>query len=144
MKADKYSSCYFFLSLLRQEVYFHETNYCIILSHFLHLLAKVFQNRCSFKIFSLFTGKPASQFHFNQPVAWYFFNKRLRHRYFLVNFVKLSRTPFLQSTLGLLLLYLLNISVMSPNLVFSPKWLVQPFETLINIEMYTCEKKKEK
>ena len=80
-----------------------------------------------------------SEFDFNQPVAWYFFNQRLRHRCFLVNFAKLSRTPFLQTTLGLLLLYLLNISVISPNLVFSPKWLFQPFETLINIEMYTCE-----
>ena len=82
---------------------------------------------------------PVSEFHFNQPVTCYFFNKRLRHRFFYVNFVKLSKTSFLQTTLGLLLLYLLNISVISPNLVFSPKWLFQPFETLINIEMYTCE-----
>ena len=54
---------------------------------------------------------------FNQPVACYFFNERLRHRYFLVNFAKLSRIPFLQTTLGLLLLYLLNIFVISSNLV---------------------------
>ena len=54
--------------------------------------------------------------HFNQPVSCYFSNKRLRHRSFLVNFAKLSKTPFLQNTLGLLLLYLLNISAISQNL----------------------------
>ena len=82
---------------------------------------------------------PVSEFHFNQPVACYSFNKRLRHGCFIVNFAKLSRTPFLQTTLGLLLLYLLNIFITSPNLVFSPKRLFQRFETLINNEIYTCE-----
>ena len=36
---------------------------------------------------------------FNQPVTCYFFNKRLRHARFLVEVMKLSRTPFLQEHL---------------------------------------------
>ena len=36
---------------------------------------------------------------FNQPVACYFFNKRLQNRRFLVDIAKLSRTPFLQEHL---------------------------------------------
>ena len=54
---------------------------------------------------------------FNQPAACYFFNKRLRHRRFIADSAKLSRTPFLQITLGFLHLYLLKISVILPNLV---------------------------
>ena len=46
-KADKYSSCYLFLSLSEQVVHFRETGYCINLSHYLRLLAEVPQNRCS-------------------------------------------------------------------------------------------------
>ena len=106
---------------------------------FYSYLQKFFRISVILKTFHNSQETPVSEFHFNQPVACYFFNKRLRHRCFLVNFAKMSRAPFLQTTLGLLLLYLLNISVISPNLVFSPKWLFQPFETLINIEMYTCE-----
>ena len=41
-KVDKYSSYYLFLSLSGQVVYFHEIDYyCIILSHYLQLLAEV-------------------------------------------------------------------------------------------------------
>ena len=47
MKADKYFRCYLFLPLSEQVVYFHETDYCIILSHYLQLLAEVLQNKCS-------------------------------------------------------------------------------------------------
>ena len=36
---------------------------------------------------------------FNQAVACCFFNKRLRHRPFLVDIAKPSRTPFLQEHL---------------------------------------------
>ena len=46
-KADKYSSCYLFLSLSGQVVYFRKIDYCINLSHFLQLPAEVLQNRCS-------------------------------------------------------------------------------------------------
>ena len=55
-KADKYSSCYLFLSLLGQKVYFHEDYYCTILSHYLQLPAKVLQNSC-LKNFAQFAGK---------------------------------------------------------------------------------------
>ena len=109
-KANKYSSCYLFLSLLGQVVYFHEALLLyylsiICMSHFLQLLAKFFKIGVLLKTFRNPQETPVSEFHFNQPVACYFFNKRLRHRCFLVNFAKLSRTPFLQTTLGLLLLY---------------------------------------
>ena len=46
-KANKYSSCYLFLSLSKQVVYFHETDYCINLINVLQLIAEVLQNRCS-------------------------------------------------------------------------------------------------
>ena len=39
------------------------------------------------------------EFLFNQPVASYFFNKRLQHSRFLVDIAKLSRRPFLQEQL---------------------------------------------
>ena len=39
------------------------------------------------------------EFLFNQPVASYFFNKRLRHSRFLVDIAKLSRRLFLQEQL---------------------------------------------
>ena len=47
-KTDKYSSFYVLLSLSGQVVYFRETDYyCIILSHYLQVLAEVLQNKCS-------------------------------------------------------------------------------------------------
>ena len=80
------------------------------------------------------------EFLFNKPVACYFFDKRLPHRWFLVNLAKLSKTPFLNTTLGLLLLCLLNISVLSQDLMLiSQTDFSKPFETLINVEIYTCE-----
>ena len=78
---------------------------------------------------SLFTATCSSSkyvflktFHNSQEntcvgVSCYFFNTRLRYRCFLVNFAKLSRIQLLQTTLGLLLLWLLNISVISQNIV---------------------------
>ena len=55
--------------------------------------------------------KTVSESFFNQLVACYFLNKRLRLRRFLVGITKLSRTPFYKNTLILLILYLLNIFV---------------------------------
>ena len=72
---------------------------------FYSYLQKFFKIGVLLKTFRNSQETPVSVFHFNQPVACYFFNKRLRHRCFLVNFAKLSRTPFSQTTLGLLLLY---------------------------------------
>ena len=46
-KADNYSSCYLFLFLSEQVFYFHETDWCINLSHYLQLLVEVLQNRSS-------------------------------------------------------------------------------------------------
>ena len=94
-KADKYSSCYLFLSLSEQVVYFHETDYCINLSHYLQLLVEVLQNRCT----QSRGNHTVSESLFNQPVVGYFFNKRLQHRRFLVDIAKLSRAPLLQEHL---------------------------------------------
>ena len=47
MKPDKYSSCYHFLYLSEQVVYFHKSDYWINLSHYLQLLVEVLLNRCS-------------------------------------------------------------------------------------------------
>ena len=65
------------------------------------------------KHYTVHRKTPVSESLFDQLVACYFFSERLRHRRFLMNFAKLSRTPFLQNTLRLLLLYLWNISVTS-------------------------------
>ena len=46
-KAIYYHYHHLFLSLSEQVVYFNETDYCIILSHYLQLLAEVLQNKCS-------------------------------------------------------------------------------------------------
>ena len=77
---------------------------------------------------------------FNQPVACYFFNKRLRR--FLVDIAKLSRTPFLQEGLetpdSVFMEHICNCNIIKLNVNY-PKWLFEPFETLIKIEMYTFE-----
>ena len=46
-ESDKYPSCYLFLSLSEQVVYFHELDYCIILSQYLQLFAEVLESRFS-------------------------------------------------------------------------------------------------
>ena len=80
-------------------------------------LQKFFKRRILKKPCTIHRKTPLLESLFNQPVVCYFFNKKLRHRSFLVNFAKLSRTPFLRNTFGLLLLYLLNVSVISQNLI---------------------------
>ena len=101
-------SCYLFLTPSGQVVYFHEADYyCIILSHYLH--AEVLQNRCLKKLRTIRRKNPVSESLFNQPVACHFFNKRLRLRCFFVSFAKLSRAPFLQNTLKLLLVFMEHI-----------------------------------
>ena len=110
-KSGKYSSSYLFLSLSGQVVYFHEDYYCTNFSHYLQIIAKVLQNMCLKNLF-FFRKIPGSESLFNQPTACYFFNERLWPRCFFENFGKLSRTPFLQGTLKLLLLCLWNIYVM--------------------------------
>ena len=80
---------------------------------------------------------------YNQPVACCFFNKRLRHRRFLVDIAKLSRTSFLQEHLETpdfvfmehICDYNIKFNVNKPNQLF------QPFETLINIEMHHFKSK---
>ena len=52
------------------------------------------------KNFSKLTGKYVSGSVVNHPGEPCFFETRLRHSFFLVNFVKLSKTTFLQNTSG--------------------------------------------
>ena len=114
--------------------------YYIILSHFLQLLTKVLKIGVLSKTFHDSQETPVSEFHFNQPVTCYFFNKRLRHGCFLVNFAKLSRIAIFTDHFGIpasvFIEHINNITKFTVNL---RKWLFPPFETLINIEMYTCE-----
>ena len=93
-KAGKYSSRYL-LSLSEQLVYFHETDYCINLSHYLFFKIGVLKTIYTIQRKTAVSESPP----FNQPVAYYFIDKRLRHRRFLVDIAKLSRTPFLQEHL---------------------------------------------
>ena len=76
---------------------------------------------------------------FNQPVACYFFNKRLRR--FLVYIAKLSRTPFLQEHFETPDSVFMEC-ICNYNIKFNvnyPKRLFKPFETLIKIEMCAHE-----
>ena len=56
-----------------------------------------------------------SESPFNQPVACYFINERLRHRRFLADIAKLSRTPFLHEHLetpdSLFMEYICNYNI---------------------------------
>ena len=79
-------------------VYFHETDYCINLSH-LQLLVEFFKIGVLKTLYTIQTKTTASESLFNQPVACYFFSTGLQHRRFLVDTAKLSRTPFLQGRL---------------------------------------------
>ena len=111
-KTEKYLSCYLFLSLLEQVVYFPQIDHysiIFIIYSYLQKLSKI----DVLKNFPKFTGKHLFRIRFWSARSLLLFNMRLWHRYFLVNFTKLSRTTFLQSTSGLLLLYLWNISVIS-------------------------------
>ena len=95
-KVDKYFSCYLFLSLSEQVVYFHEAGYCINLSHYLQLLAEVGILKM---LYTIQRKRTVSESLFNEPRACYFFNKRLRHRHFLADTEKPYRTPSLQEQL---------------------------------------------
>ena len=77
------------------------------------LLFRSSHQRCSVKVgllrnFTKFTGKQLSQALFFDKVASLkpatLLKKRLWHMYFLVNFLKFIRTPFLLNTSGRLLL----------------------------------------
>ena len=76
-------------------VYFHETDYCINLSH-LQLPAEFFKIGVLKSLYTIQTKTTASESSFNEPVEGYFFSNMLQHRRFLADIAKLSRTPFLQ------------------------------------------------
>ena len=65
---------------------------CINLSHHLQLLAGVLQKT----LCTIHRKTTVSESFFNESVACNFLNKSLRHRHFLVDIVKVSRTPVLQ------------------------------------------------
>ena len=91
-------------------------------------------------LYTIHRKTTVSESLFNQPVACYFFNNWLRR--FLADIAKLSRTPFLQEHLvtpdSVFMEHVFNYIIINFN-VNCPKRLFQPFETLIKIEMYTCE-----
>ena len=98
-KADEYSTCYLFFSLSQEVVYFHQTDYCINLSHYLQIVVDFFKIGVLKSLYIIQRKTTVSESLFNQLVACCFFNKRLKHRRFLIDFVKLSRAPFLQEHL---------------------------------------------
>ena len=109
-KADKYSSCFFSCPCWGR---------CPIFTKIIIVLFWVIIYSYLRMFFRIGVLKALHNLHentcvgvsFNQPAACFFFSKRLWPRCFLWNFKKLSRTPFSQGTLNLLLLYLWNISV---------------------------------
>ena len=98
-KANKFSSCYLFLSLSEQVVYFHETDIIVLFWVIIYRFWQKFFKIGVLKTFAKFTGK-------HMCATYYFLNNRLLHRCFVVNFAKPSRTPFLSNTCGPLLLYI--------------------------------------
>ena len=139
-KTDKYSGCYLFLSWSEQVVYFHETDiisFWVINYSYLQRFFKIAVLKTLYTIHRKIT---VSESLFNQQVACYSFNKRLRR--FLVDIAKLSRTPLLQEHLetpdSVFMEHTCNYNIIKSDVNY-PKWLFQPFETLIKIEMYTCE-----
>ena len=107
---------------------FSETEYwVIILSHYLQRFFKVGVLKILCRIHRKAT---VSESLFNQPVSCYFFNKRLRR--FLVDIVKLSRTPLLQEHLetpdSVFMEHICNYNIIKFNVDY-PKCLFEPFET---------------
>ena len=98
-KAYKYSSRYLFLCLSGQVVYFTEQIIVLIWVIIYSYLQNFFKIRVLKMLYTIQRKTTVSESLFNQPIACYFFNKRLRHRRFLVGIAKLSRTPFLQEPL---------------------------------------------
>ena len=91
-------------------------------------------------LYTIHSKTTVSESLFNQPVAGYFFNKRLRNIHFLVDIAKLRRT-LLRPPDSAFIEHVCNYNIIKFNVNLS-KWLFQPFETLINIlniEMYECE-----
>ena len=91
-------------------------------------------------LYTIHRKTTVSESLFNQSVACYFSNKRLRR--FLVDIAKLSRTPFLQEHLetpdSVFIEHSCNYNIIKLNVNW-PRCLFQPFvETLKNIEM-SCE-----
>ena len=131
-KADKYSSCYQFLSFSEQVVYFHEIDYCAILRHYFRYLKRFFKTGVLKTLYTIHRKTTVSESLFNHPVACYFFIKRLQHRRFLVDIAKLSRTPFLQEHLetpdSVFMEHICNYNIIKFNVNY-PKWLFEPFET---------------
>ena len=93
-------------------------------------------------LYTIYTKTTESEPLFNQPVVCYFFNKRLQHRCFLMDILKLSRTPFLQEHFdtpdSVFMEHICYYNIIKFN-VNKPKWLFQLFETLIKTKMYICE-----
>ena len=98
-KADKYSSRYLFLSLSGRWFIFTEQIIVLIWVIIYSFLQSFFKIRVLKMLYIIQRKTTVSEPLFNQPIACYFFNKRLRHRRFLVDIAKLSRAPFLQEPL---------------------------------------------
>ena len=95
-------------------------------------------------LYTIHRKTSVSKFLFNQPVSYYFFNKRLRR--FLVDIVKLSRTPILQELLEtpdfVFMEHICNYDIIKFN-VNHPKWLFKPFETkCIHVKFKLREREK--
>ena len=115
-------------------VYFHETDYCIIYSY----LERYFKIGVLKTLYTVHRKTTVSEFVFNETAT--FLIKESEIDAFLWILRNCQKHQFYKSTLRLLILYLWNICNYSIKFNVSyPKWLFQSFETLINLEMYTCE-----
>ena len=87
-------------------------------------------------LYTIQRKKAVSESLFNQPVPCYFFNKRFRHRHFLVDIAKLSRTLFLQEHLetpdSVFMEHICNYDIIKLNFNY-PRWLFKPFVESSNV-----------
>ena len=98
-KADKYSSCYLFLSLLEQVIFFTKQIIVLFWVIIYSYLQRFFKIGVFKTLYTFHRKTTVLEFLFDQPIACNVFDKRLQHRRFLVDIGKLSRTPTLQEHL---------------------------------------------
>ena len=140
-KADKYSTAVNFFYPCRSRWFIFTKQIIVLIWVIIYsYLQRFFKIGVLKTLYTIHRKTTVSESLFNQPVSCYFFNKRLRR--FLVDIAKLSRTPFLQEHLetpdSVFMEHICNYNIIKFNVTY-PKWLFEPFETLIKIEMYTCK-----
>ena len=99
-KADKYSTPAVIFYPCRSRWFIFTKQIIVLIWVIIYSYLQRFFKICVLKtLYTIQRKTTVSESPFNQAVACYFINKRLRHRRFLLDIAKLSKTPFLQGQL---------------------------------------------